>query len=270
MVKEKLFYVYFLIDPSNDKVFYIGKGHGNRMFRHKDKSLNGSHHNKHVQNKILKIISNGLDIKYEKIFESYNEIDALNKEIELIELYGLDNLCNSSCGGEGSSGYKMAESTKEKLRKIFLERDFKGKNNPNYGGGNWSQETKENFSKYKSIAQTGKGNSFYGKKHSDEVKAIISKTHKGKTISDAHRKAITIKLTGTKRPKNIITSSGENNCKAILKFWQVKEIRDKWIKGNITQIQLANEYGINKSTVSNIIVRKTWNKPDTFYEKNME
>ena len=34
-VIEKLgFYVYLLIDPRTDKVFYVGKGTGNRIFAH--------------------------------------------------------------------------------------------------------------------------------------------------------------------------------------------------------------------------------------------
>jgi hypothetical protein len=38
---EKLgYYVYLLIDPRNDKVFYVGKGKGNRVNQHLLGALN--------------------------------------------------------------------------------------------------------------------------------------------------------------------------------------------------------------------------------------
>ncbi len=51
---------------------------------------------------------------------------------------------------------------------------------------------------------------------------------------------------------------GENQYLAILKEFQVKEIRAKYEKGQITQKQLANDYGVNYNTIFNIINRRSW------------
>ena len=38
-IEELGFYVYSLIDPRNNKIFYIGKGSGNRVFQHCEAAL---------------------------------------------------------------------------------------------------------------------------------------------------------------------------------------------------------------------------------------
>ena len=44
-VKDALaYYVYALVDPRNNKIFYIGKGKGNRMFQHAEAALLENNH----------------------------------------------------------------------------------------------------------------------------------------------------------------------------------------------------------------------------------
>ena len=41
IIREIKYYVYLLSDPVNDKIFYVGRGKGNRIFQHlKDKNQN--------------------------------------------------------------------------------------------------------------------------------------------------------------------------------------------------------------------------------------
>jgi hypothetical protein len=93
-----MYYVYLLISPIDNKVFYIGKGKGNRLKRHvsltkNDKISNG---NVYLYRKIKSILKSYNDIVYEIVFRSDNEIEAYEKEKDLIYEYGLENLCNLS------------------------------------------------------------------------------------------------------------------------------------------------------------------------------
>lgn len=111
------FYVYELIDPRNNEPFYIGYGHGNRMYHH-IKEVRYNKINRKV-NKIRKILSEGFDnIIYKKVWENISAEEAKQKEIELIKLYGrLDLgtgiLCNHTNGGDGIIGH--SQETRRKM-----------------------------------------------------------------------------------------------------------------------------------------------------------
>ena len=67
--KQYKWYVYQLIDPRNNKVFYIGKGTGNRIHEHEKEASNGvCSHKCHKINKIrnsgLKIELNAYGVQY--------------------------------------------------------------------------------------------------------------------------------------------------------------------------------------------------------------
>jgi hypothetical protein len=101
-MKEKLYYVYELIDPRNNQIFYIGKGYNNRMYYHFNTvKYNKKLHNKHLYNKLIQLITENLQPIYKKIFETYNEGDAYDFERQRISEIGLENLCNVIPGGNG-------------------------------------------------------------------------------------------------------------------------------------------------------------------------
>ena len=54
------------------------------------------------------------------------------------------------------------------------------------------------------------------------------------------------------------SAKGEKQHSAKLTEHQVLEIRNKYITGNYTQIQLANEYNVHDTTISKIILKKLW------------
>lgn len=254
------FYVYLLIDPRTDKVFYVGKGKTNRMYEHKTDSINKRHHNKHLQNKISKILNAGFSIKYEKVFITTNEVEAFAKEIEIIQYFGLANLCNLTEGGEGSTGYKHTKKAIEKMKAFVSTRDWNGERNPNYGGGNWTEEAKRKFSEFQKISMLGEKNPFFGKKHNEKAKEKMSEFHSNKTLTENHKFKISENhaFKGKKRPEYSIKISGENNPKAKMTLEQVKQIREKYNQGDTSYSKLAKEYLLDKSTIADIIKEKIW------------
>ncbi len=126
------YYVYQLIDPRDESIFYVGKGCRKRMYQHVESVKygqipNGS--NTKLGHKIKKILSLELKVKYKKVFLTENKQDAYNKEKELIEEIGLKNLCNLTDGGEGgfSSEQQKLNNKKSQEKQKFLR-----ENNPEW------------------------------------------------------------------------------------------------------------------------------------------
>jgi hypothetical protein len=75
-VIEKLgYYVYMLIDPETNKVFYIGKGTGNRIFAHINTAISSPLESDKLS-KIRLIHSKGLQVKHSIIRHGLTEKEA--------------------------------------------------------------------------------------------------------------------------------------------------------------------------------------------------
>ena len=80
------FYVYALIDPRDNKVFYIGKGTGNRIFSHEIQSKNSYESEKQKLKKIREIEKDGLYVKRLIVNWGLSEGEAFAAEATLINL----------------------------------------------------------------------------------------------------------------------------------------------------------------------------------------
>lgn len=113
---KNVFYTYVHIRIDTNKVFYVGKGKGNRAYVTKRR-------NAHWNNIVAKTPYTIHIVK-----DNLSEHDAFKLEIELIKQYGISNLCNLCLGGEGASGNKHTDSWK-KEKSIANS----GRNNPMFG-----------------------------------------------------------------------------------------------------------------------------------------
>lgn len=107
----KLYYVYILYRPDKGQTpCYVGKGSGDRYKCHARKGE--KHKNIRLANIFRRANKLGLEVKSEIVFETYDEQEALLKEIELIAFYGRRTLCNYTDGGDSP---KLTKATRAKI-----------------------------------------------------------------------------------------------------------------------------------------------------------
>ena len=83
------YYVYALIDPRSNDVFYIGKGIGNRVFSHEAESGKSSESEKEKIRRIQDIESNGFSVKRIMVNWGLSEQEAFAAEASLINLFNI-------------------------------------------------------------------------------------------------------------------------------------------------------------------------------------
>lgn len=81
------YYVYGLIDPRCNKIFYIGKGTGNRVFEHERESLSSPDSDKLKLKTISDIKAAGLDVTKIIINSNLTESEAFAAEASLINAF---------------------------------------------------------------------------------------------------------------------------------------------------------------------------------------
>jgi len=118
ITSEKLnFYVYVLVDPLDQKPFYIGKGKGNRVFHHKMELLkNPELLDSEKKNRISEIVNQGLEINHLIIRHGLTESESFLVESVLIDYQnhfeiGLTNLVSGQ-----DSGFYGIKTTDELIR----------------------------------------------------------------------------------------------------------------------------------------------------------
>lgn len=216
-------YVYRHIRLDNNTVFYIGIGNDNRYNRANEKKNRGPH---------WKNIVKKTDYEVEILFEHEDYNFIKEKEVEFISLYGrndlgLGTLCNKTNGGDGCLGLVHTDEAKLKM------------SIPNKGKI-ISEEQKKKVSEFHK-----------GKVLSEETKLKISLAHKGKKQiphTEEHKQKIREKtLRGQDNPCTNITNE------------DVLLLRDLYSNKKYSGVKLSKMFNISKSSVYNIIKKRTWN-----------
>lgn len=166
---DRIFFVYGLIDPRTNEIFYIGKGKGDRPEEHlkeaKRYEKTGKSTNVYKSRKILNILKAG--------FESY-KIILLHKDLTEDEAFALEskeiesreNLTNIGEGGRGGDNISKnpnRDEIIEKIRKSVRENCLNA-----------------DYIKFLSEANSGEKNGMYGKHHTQASRDKMSKTRKKK------------------------------------------------------------------------------------------
>lgn len=112
------YYVYLYVDPTNDEVFYVGKGRGSRCFTHLDDQ---------GESEKVKRITEIRDLRQEPHIEllafGLSEQTALKVEAAAIDLIGLKNLTNRGLGhGAGRYGRRSVDTVHAELAPQQLDR----------------------------------------------------------------------------------------------------------------------------------------------------
>ena len=103
-------YIYFHKRADDGVVFYVGIGIGRRAYRESNRS------------QFWKRIADKHGYTIEFPHKDLTQDEARQLEIHYISVFGRSDrgtgtLCNMTDGGDGRSGYKCTEETKEKMRK---------------------------------------------------------------------------------------------------------------------------------------------------------
>lgn len=122
--QQHVFYVYCLMDPRNDECFYVGKGKGNRIFKHKqDAQKQLLYEDIFIEenkdnlkfNRINEICSNDLNVLGYIISYGLTESEAFSAENVLINFLNLTNktTLTNMINGHGSKAYLVEDLENE-------------------------------------------------------------------------------------------------------------------------------------------------------------
>jgi hypothetical protein len=173
------FYVYQHIRLDENSIFYVGKGH-------KSRHIEKSNRNNYWHN-----VVNKAGFVSEILFDNLDEELSLLVEMELIDKYRRlgYKLVNLTDGGEGVSGYKHTEETKQLLGEMNKNRVISDETRKKISLV-WKDKKRKPFTEdhRKKISEAAKKQKRVP--FSEEVKQKISDSNSGKKRTEEQKKNI--------------------------------------------------------------------------------
>lgn len=189
------YYVYQLRLETSETPFYIGKGKGDRAWKHfRPCNLRTHSHKNHT---ILKAKKDGVRVVVEIIHQNLTESESFDLEMKEIAKHGRADvgtgyLTNNTDGGEGTSGHVMTTEHKNKISRANKGKkrtpETRAKMSASFKGRKLSAEHVEMIQ----LRNTGR-------KASKETKAKMSAARIGKPRPE-HGPKVSAALTGVKHP----------------------------------------------------------------------
>jgi len=112
------YYVYMLIDPTDNNPFYVGKGIDNRVFNHLACALTDSDVSNAKYDKIREIIQNGQTVKHVIVRHGLSESEAFQIEASLIDTLTYCGLLLSNIVG-GHNSIEKGLMTSEEIVRLY-------------------------------------------------------------------------------------------------------------------------------------------------------
>ena len=246
-IKSK--YYCYLHKRKDGRIFYVGKGTYERALCLKSNSRNKWHGRV--------VTKEGKDNIIIELIPANDEEDANRLEVLYIAfLRPYFELCNLTNGGEGCSGFKPTQETKNKIS-VSLS----GKNNPNYGKS-LSEERKSAISK----ANSGENNPMFGKigelsptfrsHRTEEQKQLLSKANSGennpnygKIASPETRKKMSKKQSGENNP--MFGKCHTEETKKLMSKARLGIPRSDEVKLKISMTKIGQKRGPYKKSIIN-------------------
>ena len=250
-MENKICGIYMIKNKINGNI-YIGQAADiyERWREHISLLRRGKHVNNHLQRAWNKYGDDNFEFS---IVEECSENALNDREIYWIAEYdSYHNGYNQTLGGGGVRGFKHDEETKQRISE-----SLKGENAPWYGKQR-SKETKVKVGQAsKERWSNPENHPMYGKHHTEESKEKMSKSHKGKTLTDEHKAKLSKASSGENNPMYGVRLYGEDNpnfgnhklagennprCRAVYcyelneYFWGAKDV--------------ANKYGFSKTGIT--------------------
>lgn len=115
---ELKYYVYVLLDPKDNKPFYVGKGINNRVFNHLDCALTDIGNSNAKYDRIREIIQQGEAVKHVIVRHGLTENEAFQIEATLIDTLTYCGLILSNITG-GHNSIEKGLMTSEEIIRLY-------------------------------------------------------------------------------------------------------------------------------------------------------